>query len=58
MLKLDESFRNQNIFIISFFNSSYLGFESKIFFGMFWHIFADPDPGSQNLTNPIHESGP
>ena len=41
MLKLDEPIRNQEIFKISFFNSSDLGFESKIF-------FADPDPRSQN----------
>ena len=31
MLKLDEPFRNQEIFIISFFNSSDFGFESKFF---------------------------
>jgi len=29
MIKLDEPFRNQEIFIISFFNSSDFGFESK-----------------------------
>ena len=32
MLKLDEPFRNQEIFINSFFNSSDLEFESKILF--------------------------
>ena len=65
MLKLNEPFRNQEIFIISFFNSSDLGFESKIFFLQFLfdilslgsgsvdsHIFPDPDPGSQNLADP------
>ena len=40
-LKLDEPFRNQEIFIISlFFNSSDLGFES--FWLIFWPL--DPDP--------------
>ena len=45
MLKLDEPFRNQEIFIISFFNSSDLGFESKIYCS-FWLIFCplNPDP--------------
>ena len=65
MLKLNEPFRNQEIFIKynNFFNSSDLSFESKIFFFFsFWlifcpldpHIFADPDPdpGSQNLSDP------
>ena len=56
MLKLDEPFRNQEIFIISlFFNSSDFGFESKIFCCCsFWLIFCplDPDPGSQNLADP------
>ena len=42
--------------------SSDLGFESKIFFAVIWryfwfgfvdpHIFADPDPGSHNDTDP------
>ena len=32
MLKLDEPFRNQEIFIISFFKSSDLGFGVKMFF--------------------------
>ena len=65
MLKLDEPFRNQKMFIISFFNSSDLSFESNFFFFQFLvdilplgsgsvdpHIFADPDPGSQNLGDP------
>ena len=56
------------IFIISFFHSSDLGFESKkVFFLQFLvdilplgsgsvdpHIFADPDPGSQNLADPMN----
>ena len=41
MLKLDEPFRNKEIFIISlFFNSSDLGFEIKIFFCSFGWYFA------------------
>ena len=63
----DEPFRNQEIFIIFyFFNSSDLCLESKIFFLLQFlvdilplgsgsvdpHIFADPDPGSQNLADP------
>ena len=39
ILKLDEPFRIKEIFIISLF--------SKV------HIFADPDPGSQNLADPM-----
>ena len=65
MLKLDEPFRNQEIF----FNSSDFGFESKFFLLQFLvnilplgsgsvdpHIFADPDPdpGSQNLADPTY----
>jgi len=68
MLKLDEPFKNQEIFIISFYNSSDLGFENKHFFLQFLvdilplrsesmdlHIFAklDPDPGSQNIADPM-----
>ena len=54
MLKLDEPFRNQEIFIISlFFNSSDLGFE-RIFVV---DNFAPPDPVSQNLANPT-DPGP
>ena len=54
-----------NHFNFSFFKSSDLGFWSKIFFFQFLidilplgsgsvepHIFADPDPGSQNLADP------
>ena len=66
MLKLDEPFRNQEIFIISLFsivqiwvlrvNKLFLQFLVDIFplgYGSVDpHIFADPDPGSQNLANP------
>ena len=66
LLKLDESFRNQEIFMISLFsNSSELGFQSDFFY-RFWlifspiwswsvdsHIFADPVPGSQNFADPM-----
>ena len=45
MLKLNEPIRNQEIFIISLFLP--LGSES-----VDPHIFVDPDPGSQNLTDP------
>ena len=65
ILKLDEPFRNEEIFIISlsFFSQVQIwGFGvKKIFFCSFWlifypldpdpHIFADPDPGSQNLAD-------
>ena len=48
LLKLGEPFRNQNKFYnLAFFNSSDLGFESKIFCCCsFWLIFCplDPDP--------------
>ena len=57
MLKLDESFRNQETFLISFFNNSDLGLKSKKLFWQFLvdilplgsefvdlYIFADPDP--------------
>ena len=59
MLKLDELFRNQEIFIISLFSKVHIwGFGD--FFLQFWvgsgsvdpHIFAEPDPGSQNLADP------
>jgi len=64
MLEGDEPYRNQEFFYFSFFNSSDLGFESKkvFYFCTFWllfcpldpgpHIFADPDPVSQNLAYP------
>jgi len=54
ILKLDEPFRNGEIFIISFFKNSDLGFKSKKFFFSFWLIFypLEPDPGSQNLPDP------
>ena len=45
--KLDESFRNEEIFnYLFFFNSSDLGFDSKIFFFQF-----DPDPESRNVAD-------
>ena len=47
------------LFSLNFFNSSDFGFESKIFLQFFLifcpvdlHIFADPDPGRQNLADP------
>ena len=62
MLKLAPFRRNQEIIIISlFFIGSYLNIESKKrFFLQFLidilsfdtHVFADPDPGSQNLADP------
>ena len=64
-LNLDEPFRNEEIFIISFFFSkiSDMGFGNKKFLFQFLvdilplgsgdpHIFEDPDPGSQNLADP------
>ena len=68
MPKLDEPLRNQEIFIISlFFKSLDLGFNSIHFFLQFLvvslplgfvsvdpHIFADPDPGSQNSADPTY----
>ena len=54
MLKLDEPFRKQEIFIISLFSIVQIWVESKFFFCSFWLIFCplDPDPGSQNLADP------
>ena len=66
ILKLNEPFRNEEICIISLsFKSSDLGFRSKDFFLQFLvdflplgsgsvdpHIFADVDPGNQNLVDP------
>ena len=66
MLKLDEPFRNQEIFIISLFSLVQIWVQRvKIFFWQFLvdilplgsrsvdpHIFADPVPGSQNLADP------
>ena len=65
MLKLDEPFRNQEIFIISLFSIVKIWvLRLKFFFLQFLvdilslgsgsvdpHIFADPDPGSQNLAD-------
>ena len=66
MLKLDEPFRNQEIFIISLFSIAQTWvLRVKFIFLQFLvdilplgsgfvdpHIFADPDPGSQNLADP------
>ena len=66
MLKLDEPFRNQEIFIISLFSIVQIWvLRVKICFLQFLvdilslgsgsvdlHIFADPDPESQNLADP------
>ena len=47
ILKLDEPFRNQKIFIISLFKSSDLGFRSKkVLFCIFWLIVYPLDPDS------------
>ena len=65
ILKLDEPFRNEELFIISLFSKDQIWvFGVKKFFLQFLvdilplgsgpvnpHIFADPDPGSQNLTD-------
>ena len=66
MQKLDEPFRNQEIFIISFFNSSDCSLESKkVFLTVLVdilplesgyvdpNIFSDPDPRCQNLADPM-----
>ena len=46
MLKLNEPFRYQEIFIFHFFFPIVqIWVESKL------HIFADPDPGKQNLVD-------
>ena len=66
MLKLNEPFRNQKIFILSLFSIVQIwGLRVKFVFLQFLvdilplgsgsvdpHIFADPDPGSQNLADP------
>ena len=66
MLKLDEPFRNQEIFIISLFSIvqiwvlrvNFLLLQFLVDFlplvsgSVEPHIFADPDPGSQNLADP------
>ena len=53
MPKLDKPFREkENV------HSSDLGFKTKKFIYSFWlisvdsHLFADPDPGSQNVADP------
>ena len=63
ILKLDEPFGNEEIFIKSFFKVQIWVFGGKIFFLQFLvdilllgsgsvvpHIFADPNPGSQKLA--------
>ena len=67
MLKLDEPFRNEEIFIISLFSNVQiwgLGVKKFVFLKFLVdilplgsgsedpHIFADPDPGRQNLPDP------
>ena len=65
MVKLDEPFRNQEIFIFSLFSKVRIWVLRVNFFWQFLvdilslgsgsvdpHIFADPDPGSQNLGDP------
>ena len=66
MLKLDEPFRNQDIFIICLFSKVQIWvLGAKKCFSQFLvdilplgsgsmdlHIFADLDPGSQNLADP------
>ena len=66
MLKLDEPFRNQDIFIISPFSivQTWVLRVKFLFLQILVdilplgsgsvdpHIFADPDPGSQNLADP------
>ena len=66
MLKLDEPFRNQEIFIISLFPIVQIWvLRLNFFFLQFLvdilplgsgsvdpHIFSDPDPGSENLADP------
>ena len=56
MLKLDEQFRNQKIFIISLFSIFKIWVLRVNFFCSFWLTFCpldpDPDSGSQNLADP------
>jgi len=65
ILKLDEPFKNEEIFKISLFPKFRFGFRSKKVFLQFLvyilplgfgsvdpHIFVDPDTGSQNLADP------
>ena len=66
MLNLMNYSEIRKFFYLSFFNSSDLGFENKKVFLFYFlvdilhlgsgsmdlHIFADPDPRSQNLTDP------
>ena len=66
MLKLDEPFRNQEIFKSSLFSIVQIWVLRVTFFFMQFlvntlplrsgsmdpHIFADPDPGTENLADP------
>ena len=56
MLKLYELFRDQEIFIISFFSTVQIWVLRVKFFFSFWLIFCplglDSDPGSQHLADP------
>ena len=63
MLKLDESLKNQEILIISLFSIVQIWVKNVFFFQFLGdifplgsgsvdsHIFANPDPGRQNLSN-------
>ena len=59
MLKLDEPIRVQEVFIISYSLTIEICVLGAFFYRRFWlkffsfdpHIFADPDPGSQNVAD-------
>ena len=58
MLNINEPFRNQEIYIFSLFSIVQIWvLILNFFFCSFWLIFLpldpDPDPGSQNLADPI-----
>ena len=56
MLELDEPFRKQEIFTISLFSIVQIWvLRVKFYFCSIWLIFCplDPDPGSQNLADPL-----
>ena len=69
MQELDEPYRDKDIFDnLSFFIRSVLSFKNIRFVCSFWlilcpwisgnpNIFAEPDPGSQNVTDPINWGG-
>ena len=53
ILKLDEPFRNEEIFIISPISKGQIWVSGvKKFFLQYWLIFYPLDPGSQNLADP------